>query len=84
MEVAKAGGEEDCDLIGGTCTIAPTGEIVARSRILEDEVILFACDLDRCHEIQDKIFNFALHRAPESYRLIIATKGARPGHGEEP
>lgn len=45
---------------------------------------LFACDLDRCHEIQDKIFNFALHREPESYRLIIATKGARPGHGEEP
>jgi len=28
--VAKAGNEEDCDLIGGSCIIAPTGEIIAQ------------------------------------------------------
>ncbi len=74
--VAKAGKEEGCDLIGGSCIIAPTGEIVAQCATLEDEVVVYDCDLDRCREIQDNIFNFALHREPESYRLITETKGA--------
>lgn len=52
-------------------SIAPTGEMVA-------------CDLDRCREIQDNIFNFALHREPESYGLITQTKGARPEHEGKP
>ncbi len=73
--VAKAGKEEGCDLIGGSCIIAPTGEIVAQSRSLEDELILAECDLQRCREIQDNIFNLALHREPASYGLITATKG---------
>ncbi len=76
---AKAGKEEGCDLIGGSCIIAPTGEIVAQAETLEDEVILHACDLDRCREIQDNIFDFALHRQPESYGLITATKGVVRG-----
>ncbi len=80
--VAKAGKEEDCDLIGGSCIISPTGEIVAQCRTLEDEVIIHPCDLDRCREIQDNIFNFALHREPENYSLITATKGAVRGTGE--
>ena len=80
--VAKAGKEEDCDLIGGTCIISPTGEIMAQCRTLEDEVIVHQCDLDRCRDIQDNIFNFALHREPENYDLITATKGAVRGTGE--
>ena len=76
--VAKAGNEEGCDLIGGSCIIAPTGEIVAQCDSLEDEVIVHDCDLDRCAEIQKNIFNFALHREPESYSIITETKGVRP------
>lgn len=72
--VAKAGLEEGCDLIGGTCIIAPTGEIVAECKTLEDEVIVAECDLDRCREIQENIFNFNLHREPEMYTLITAPK----------
>ena len=75
--VAKAGKEEGCDLIGGTCIIAPTGEIVAECGTLGDEIIVYACDLDRCKEIQENIFNFALHREPDNYRLITETKGVR-------
>ena len=74
--VAKAGKEEDCELIGGTCIIAPTGEIVAQCQSLDDEVITYRCDLDRCREIQDNIFNLALHREPAAYRLITETKNA--------
>ena len=73
--VAKAGKEEGCDLIGGSCIIAPTGEIVARCETLDDELVVYECDLDRCREIQDNVFNFALHREPESYALITETKG---------
>jgi predicted amidohydrolase len=73
--VAKAGREEGCDLIGQSCIIAPTGEIVAQCSTLQDELILARCDLDRCREIQQNIFNFALHRNPESYRLITETRG---------
>lgn len=72
--VAKAGPEEGCDLIGGTCIVAPTGEIVAKTESLGDEVIVYPCDLDRCCEIQENIFNLALHRQPESYRLITEPK----------
>ena len=76
VATAKAGHEEGCDLIGGSCVIAPTGEIVAQAKSLEDELVIADCDLDRCREIQDNIFNFALHREPETYRLITETKGA--------
>ncbi len=79
--VAKAGREEDCDLIGGTCIIAPTGEIVAECKTLEDEVILAECDLDRCKEIQENIFNFDLHRQPEDYTLITAPKKESASNG---
>ncbi|MCB1753478.1 MAG: N-carbamoyl-D-amino-acid hydrolase [Gammaproteobacteria bacterium] len=75
VAVAKAGREEGCDLIGQSCIVAPTGEIVAQCSTLQDELILARCDLDRCREIQQNIFNFALHRNPESYRLITDTRG---------
>lgn len=76
--VAKAGREEDCDLIGGSCIVAPTGEIVAKCSTLDDELVSAEVDLDRCREIQDNIFNFALHREPEQYGLIVERKGVGP------
>lgn len=79
--VAKAGREEGCDLIGGSCIIAPTGEIVARCHTLGDELAVADCDLDRCREIQDNIFNFELHREPQHYGLIVERKGVGPPIG---
>jgi predicted amidohydrolase len=76
--VAKAGREEGCDLIGGSCIIAPTGEIVALCSTLADEVAVAECDLERCQSIQRNIFNFALHREPQHYGLIVERKGAGP------
>ncbi|HMB48864.1 MAG TPA: N-carbamoyl-D-amino-acid hydrolase [Afifellaceae bacterium] len=73
--VAKAGREEGCDLIGGSTIVAPTGEIVARTATLEDEVITATVDLDRCAEIRRNIFNFAAHREPQDYAVITDRKG---------
>lgn len=67
---AKAGVEEGCMLLGHSCIIAPTGEIVAMSSTLEDELIFANCDLDRCQEIKDHIFNFKKHRQPHHYGII--------------
>ena len=68
--VAKAGREDGCDLIGQSCIVAPTGEIVAMCTTLGDEVIVADCDLDRCGEIQGNIFDLALHRQPQHYGII--------------
>jgi predicted amidohydrolase len=76
--VAKAGREEDCDLIGGSCIIAPTGEIVAKCATLSDELVVAECNFDRCREIQDNIFNFAQHRQPQAYSLITERTGVGP------
>jgi N-carbamoyl-D-amino-acid hydrolase len=45
---AKAGAEDGHALIGGSCIIAPTGEIAAQAVSEGDELISFVCDLDLC------------------------------------
>ena len=67
--VAKCGIEEGCMLIGQSCIIATTGEMVAMCATLEDEIAVARCDLDRCREIRENIFTFALHRQPQHYGL---------------
>jgi N-carbamoyl-D-amino-acid hydrolase len=74
VAVAKAGNEEGCDLIGGSCIVAPTGEIVAQCSTLDDELIVAECDLSRCDELKHNVFNFDLHRQPQHYGLITAPK----------
>ncbi len=73
--VAKAGDEEGVDMIAGSCIIAPTGEIVARSSSNADEVIVARCDLDLGQSYRDTTFNFALHRRPEHYGMIAERTG---------
>jgi predicted amidohydrolase len=72
--VAKAGREEGCELIGGSCIIAPTGEIVARTQGFDDELAMAEIDLERCAEIRKNIFNFAVHREPGDYAPICSPK----------
>jgi predicted amidohydrolase len=76
--VAKAGAEDGNDMMGGSVIIAPTGEIVAQCRTLEDELITADCDLDACAFGKETIFNFAAHRRIEHYGLITERTGAEP------
>ncbi|MBM3490426.1 MAG: N-carbamoyl-D-amino-acid hydrolase [Alphaproteobacteria bacterium] len=76
--VAKAGREEGIDQLGQSSIIAPSGEIMAQSTTLGDELVVAACDLDRCASYKDTIFNFAAHRRPEAYRLIVERTAAIP------
>jgi predicted amidohydrolase len=76
--IAKAGIEEGCELIGGSVIVAPTGEVIARASTLGDELILARCDLDWTRSYKETVFNFARHREPEQYRMIVERKGAVP------
>ncbi len=76
--VAKAGTEDGHQLFGGTCIVAPTGEIVAQAKSLGDELIVADCDLDLCNEGKENMFNFAAHRRPEFYELITSRIGSEP------
>jgi len=74
--VAKAGVEEGVDQIGQSCVIAPSGEIVVQCSTLGDELQVARCDLDLCTSYKTSIFNFAAHRRPEHYGLIVQRTGA--------
>ena len=80
--VAKAGVEEGCDLIGGSAIIAPTGEIVAQAATQADELIFARCDLDMAASYRATTFNFARHREPDQYRMVVERKGVGPLLGE--
>ena len=75
---AKCGTEEGSKMVGQSVNVAPSGEIVAQAVSLEDEVIIARCDLDLGKRYRETIFNFAKHREPEAYRLIVERKGAIP------
>jgi predicted amidohydrolase len=78
--VAKAGVEEGCELIGGSCIIAPTGQTVAQALTLGDELVIARCDLDLGQSYKRTTFNFARHRQPAQYRMIVERTGAEdPG-----
>jgi predicted amidohydrolase len=74
--VAKAGDEEGVAMIGGSCIVAPTGEIVALCTTRDDEIAVARCDLDACNSYKQSVFAFERHREPEHYWRITQQKGA--------
>jgi predicted amidohydrolase len=78
VAAAKAGAEDGYGLIGGSCIIAPTGEIVAQALTEEDEVVSYDCDLDLGQYIKNTIFDFDAHRRIEHYGLITQQTGVIP------
>jgi N-carbamoyl-D-amino-acid hydrolase len=76
--VAKAGIEEGCELIGNSSIIAPSGQIIAQAMTQDDELIVARCDLDFGKSYKASTFNFARHREPDHYRMIVERKGAIP------
>ena len=76
--VAKAGCEEGVDQIGNSIIVAPSGEIVAACSTLGDELAIARCDLDLTASYKNTTYNFARHREPDQYRMIVERKGAIP------
>ena len=76
--VAKAGLEEGVMQIGNSVIVAPSGEIVAGCTTVGDELAVARCDLDLTLSYKTTTFNFARHRQPQAYGLIVERKGAIP------
>ena len=75
--VAKGGTEEGVPSLADSMIVAPSGKVVARAAGIEDELVVHRCDLDAGKTYKETIFNFAVHRQPEQYRMIIERKGAQ-------
>ncbi len=73
--VAKAGNEEGVPMIGGSCIISPSGQIVARCTGVGDELAVAECDLDDTVSYKESVFNFARHRQPAFYSRIVDQVG---------
>ncbi len=81
--VAKCGDEDGHELMAGSVIVDPDGVIVAQATTIDDELIVADCDLDKCRFNKETIFDFAAHRRPEHYGLIVERTGAEPPAGAE-
>lgn len=82
--VAKGGTEAGVESLAQSCIIAPSGQIVAQATTTGDEVIVARCDLDKCKDFKDTLFDFARYRRPEMYQRITTQKGVIEPPGEQP
>ena len=73
---AKCGREDGFHMIAGSVIVSPSGEIAAQSSTEEDELIFFNCDFGLGDTFREHVFNFAKHRRPEHYKLIVDRVGA--------
>ena len=76
--VGKAGDEDGVRQIGNSIVVAPSGEIVAACTTEGDELAIARCDLDLTLSYKTTTFDFARHRRPEAYGLIVERTGAIP------
>ncbi len=81
---AKCGSEDGFHMIGGSAIVSPSGEIVAQSQSEADELIFASIDLALGDPFRENIFNFAKHRRPEHYGLILERVGAGAPLGKAP
>jgi predicted amidohydrolase len=77
VETAKCGYEDGFRMFGHSLIVAPTGEIAVKSQSEDDEVICYNADVDLAANLKQTMFNFAAHRRPEHYRMIVERTGAQ-------
>lgn len=64
----KAGNEENEMLMGHSVIVAPTGEVVATTLSLGDELITYRCNMD-LSPYYKSFFDFARNRRPDQYQI---------------
>ena len=82
--VAKGGNEEGVPSLADSMIVAPSGKVVARAGGEADELVVHRCDLDAGQSYKRTTFNFAVHRQPDQYRMIVERKGAMDPCPESP
>jgi predicted amidohydrolase len=69
VATAKAGREEGVDMLGHSCVIAPSGDVVALSHGLGDEIVSYKCDLALSPYFKS-FYDFEKNRKPQHYGLL--------------
>ena len=62
-------------MFGGSIIVNPDGEIVAKAKTEEDELLVHTCNLDDTKFGKKTIFDFSRHRRIEHYELITSQTG---------
>ena len=75
--VAKGGLEEGVESLAQSVIIAPSGQIVAQSTGIGDELITARCDLDMCDRYKKTLFDFDRYRRPAMYRILTDESAPR-------
>ena len=75
--VAKGGFEEGVESLSQSVIIAPSGQIIAQSITLEDELITATIDLDFCETYKGTLFQLRL--LPDARALRPGNRAARRG-----
>ncbi len=64
-------------MMGGSCVIAPSGEVVVVATPLGDDLVPYRADMAMC-DAYKRFFDFDMYRRPEANRLITERRGAGP------
>ena len=80
----KCGSEDGFHMHGGSAIVSPTGEVAALAQTEGDELIFANIDLALGEPFRENVFNFAKHRRPEHYGLIVERTGAGAPLGKPP
>lgn len=75
LAAGKSGTEDGQHLIGGSCAVAPSGDVVARALHDGDELIVTTFDADAAAPYRREMFDFDRHRRPDQYQLIVERVG---------
>ena len=62
--------------------VAPTGEIVAMTSTMGDEIIVAECDLDRVAKARKARWNWEYNREPRHYGILVDRPG-RPAPADD-
>lgn len=76
VATAKAGREEGVDMLGHSCIIAPSGDVIALAHGLGDELVIHRADLD-LSPYYKSFFDFDRNRRPEHYGILTETERRR-------
>jgi len=70
LAAGKSGSEDGQQLIGGSCVVAPSGDVVAQALTNGDELVVASYESTIAEPYRREMFDFGKHRLPEQYSLI--------------
>lgn len=78
IAAGKSGDEDGHKLIGGSCVVAPTGDVVSLATSDRDELVIARYDTAVAEPYRQEMFHFGKHRLPDQYAIIALQQDRVP------